>query len=60
MIREIDRSTIHSLLGVIMYILNQLNVVCKLGIIDTDERVLLDSLIDYTKQLYTRTDEVPF
>lgn len=60
MIREIDRSTIHSLLGVIMYILNQLNVVCKLDIIDTDERVLLDSLIDYTKQLYTRTDEVPF
>lgn len=60
MIREIDRSTIHSLLGVIMYILNQLNVVCKLGIIDTDERVLLDSLIDYTKQLYTRTDEIPF
>lgn len=60
MIRDIDRSTIHSLLGVIMYILNQLNVVCQLGIIDTDERVLLDSLIDYTKQLYTRTDEVPF
>lgn len=60
MVREIDRSTIHSLLGVIMYILNQLNVVCKLGIIDTDERVLLDSLIDYTKQLYTRTDAVPF
>lgn len=60
MVREIDRSTVHSLLGVIMYILNQLNVVCKLGIIDTDERVLLNSLIDYTKQLYTRTDEIPF
>lgn len=60
MVREIDRSTVHSLLGVIMYILNQLNVVCKLDIIDTDERVLLDSLIDYTKQLYTRTDEIPF
>lgn len=60
MVRDIDRSTVHSLLGVIMYILNQLNVVCKLGIIDTDERVLLDSLIDYTKQLYTRTDEIPF
>lgn len=60
MVREIDRSTVHSLLGVIMYILNQLNVVCMPGIIDTDERVLLDSLIDYTKQLYTRTDEIPF
>lgn len=60
MVRDIDRSTVHSLLGVIMYILNQLNVVCKLGIIDADERVLLDSLIDYTKQLYTRTDEIPF
>lgn len=60
MVRDIDRSTVHSLLGVIMFVLNQLNVVCKLGIIDKDERVLLDSLIDYTKQLYTRTDEVPF
>lgn len=60
MVRDIDRSTIHALLGVCVYVLNIVRITGHVGILDTDERHLLDTAYDLIGQLNKRTDACPF